>query len=207
MCLGLFPLRFILPGTLCFLDLVDYFLSNVREVFRHCVLFCNFWSLYELKYYTCKGQSLENVYFRLWATFFYKRCRASISKHRQQSISLKGTDSVWSQGSSLLQYLCKGRKQTLICPKKKNRMLESLVGKVFPPIKYLRFNPKYLGGTSGKEPKLPMQETWEMWVQSLGWKDPWRRKWQPTPVFLSGNPTDRGTGRPQSIGSQRVRHD
>jgi len=28
-----------------------------------------------------------------------------------------------------------------------------------------------------------MQETW---VQSLGWEDPWRRKWQPTPVFLPG---------------------
>ena len=28
-----------------------------------------------------------------------------------------------------------------------------------------------------------MQETW---VPSLGWEDPWRRKWQPTPVFLSG---------------------
>ena len=22
-------------------------------------------------------------------------------------------------------------------------------------------------------------------TQSLGWEDPWRRKWQPTPVFLS----------------------
>ena len=28
-----------------------------------------------------------------------------------------------------------------------------------------------------------MQETW---VQSLGWEDPCRRKWQPTPVFLPG---------------------
>ena len=27
-----------------------------------------------------------------------------------------------------------------------------------------------------------MQETW---VQSLGWEEPWRREWQPTPVFLS----------------------
>ena len=26
----------------------------------------------------------------------------------------------------------------------------------------------------------------EMWVQSLGGKDPWRRKWQPIPVFLPG---------------------
>ena len=24
----------------------------------------------------------------------------------------------------------------------------------------------------------------EMWVQSLGQEDPWRRKWQPTSVFL-----------------------
>ena len=30
---------------------------------------------------------------------------------------------------------------------------------------------------------LPMQE---MWVQSLGQGDPWRREWQPTPVFLPG---------------------
>jgi len=28
---------------------------------------------------------------------------------------------------------------------------------------------------------------WETGVQSLGWKDPpWKRKWQPTPVFLPG---------------------
>jgi len=30
-----------------------------------------------------------------------------------------------------------------------------------------------------------MQETQEMQVQSLGQEDPWRKKWQPTPVFLS----------------------
>ena len=24
------------------------------------------------------------------------------------------------------------------------------------------------------------------WVRSLGWEEPWRRKWQPTPVFLPG---------------------
>ena len=27
---------------------------------------------------------------------------------------------------------------------------------------------------------------WETWVQSLGWEDPWRRKWQSTPVFFPG---------------------
>ena len=26
----------------------------------------------------------------------------------------------------------------------------------------------------------------EIWVQPLGQKDPWSRKWQPTPVFLPG---------------------
>ena len=31
-----------------------------------------------------------------------------------------------------------------------------------------------------------MQETYEMWVRSLGQEDPWRRAWQPTPVFLPG---------------------
>ena len=25
---------------------------------------------------------------------------------------------------------------------------------------------------------------WETWNRSLGWKIPWRRKWQPAPVFL-----------------------
>ena len=30
---------------------------------------------------------------------------------------------------------------------------------------------------------LPMQE---MWVQFLGWEDPWNREWQPTSVFLLG---------------------
>ena len=26
----------------------------------------------------------------------------------------------------------------------------------------------------------------ETQVRSLGWEDPWRRKWQPTPVFVPG---------------------
>ena len=33
---------------------------------------------------------------------------------------------------------------------------------------------------------LPMQETQETQVQSLGQENPWRRKWQPTPVLLPG---------------------
>ena len=38
MCLGMFLLIFILCGTLCFLDLIDYFLSHSREVFNDNLL-------------------------------------------------------------------------------------------------------------------------------------------------------------------------
>ena len=42
------------------------------------------------------------------------------------------------------------------------------------------------------------------WVRKL----PWRRKLQPSPVFLPGdNPWTEERGRPQSVWSQRVRHD
>ena len=35
MCLGMFLLGFVLCGTLCFLDLGDYFLSHVRDIFSY----------------------------------------------------------------------------------------------------------------------------------------------------------------------------
>jgi len=56
----------------------------------------------------------------------------------------------------------------------------------------------------------------ETWVQSLGWEDPleegmaipWRRAWQPTPVFLPGeSPCAEEPGGLQSMGLQRVGHD
>ena len=37
-----------------------------------------------------------------------------------------------------------------------------------------------------------MQETW---VQSMGREDPWRRKKQPTPVLLPGEPHEIGAWR------------
>ena len=40
----------------------------------------------------------------------------------------------------------------------------------------------FCGGSDGKESAYS-QVTW---VWSLGWKIPWRRKWQPFPVFLPG---------------------
>ena len=33
-----------------------------------------------------------------------------------------------------------------------------------------------------------------LWIMML-WEDPWRRKWQPSPVFLLENPMDRGAWR------------
>ena len=44
------------------------------------------------------------------------------------------------------------------------------------------------GGSVVKNPPA-MQKTQ---VGSPGWEDLWRRKWQHTPVFLVGNPMDRG---------------
>ena len=39
-------------------------------------------------------------------------------------------------------------------------------------------------------------EKGKTWVRSLSWKLPWRRAWQPTPVFLPGEiPVDRGSWR------------
>ena len=40
---------------------------------------------------------------------------------------------------------------------------------------------------SGKE--STRQAGFNPWVRKI----PWRRKWQPTPVFFLGNPIDRGT--------------
>ena len=42
---------------------------------------------------------------------------------------------------------------------------------------------------SGKESSRQCRRhRFDPWVEKI----PWRRKWQPTPVFLPGNPMDRG---------------
>ena len=41
------------------------------------------------------------------------------------------------------------------------------------------------GGTGVMNLPASAEDT-RTWVQFLGWEDPWRRKWQPTPVFLPG---------------------
>ena len=47
---------------------------------------------------------------------------------------------------------------------------------------------------------------WEIWVQSLGWEDLWRREQLPTPVFWK-IPWAEEPGGLQSIGSHRVGDD
>ena len=49
---------------------------------------------------------------------------------------------------------------------------------------------------------------WETWVPPQSWKITWRRAWQPTSVFSSGeSPWTEKPGRLQSMRSQRVGQD
>ena len=63
----------------------------------------------------------------------------------------------------------------------------------------------YSSGASGKEPACQCRRCerhgFDSWVRKI----PWRRKWQPTPVFLPGEWTEE-PGRQQSMGSQTVGH-
>ena len=43
--------------------------------------------------------------------------------------------------------------------------------------------------------------------RSLGWKIPWRREWQPTPVFLPGKFLVREAWRATAHGGRKVGHD
>ena len=80
-----------------------------------------------------------------------------------------------------------------------------------------------LGRSPGKETGYLLQYSWaslvaqmvknppamqETWVQCRVGKIPWRRAWQPTPVFLPGeSPWSEEPGGLQSMGSQRVGQD
>jgi len=58
--------------------------------------------------------------------------------------------------------------------------------------------------SAGKESTCSVGDGFNPWVGKI----PWRRAWQPTPVFLPGEPpwTESPDGL-QSMGSQSVRHD
>ena len=46
----------------------------------------------------------------------------------------------------------------------------------------------FLDGASGKEPTCPCRRRKRLGFDPWIWKVLWRRKWQPTPVFLPGEP-------------------
>ena len=64
------------------------------------------------------------------------------------------------------------------------------------------------GGTNGKKPTCQGRPHKRLRFNPWVGKIPWRREWQPTPVFSPGKFHGRGeSGRQQSTGSQRIRHD
>ena len=78
---------------------------------------------------------------------------------------------------TVLLYICFYKKNSCLCKIKK-----CLVDTEFHFLYCLRHYLKYLVAQRVK--RLPaMRETW---VWSLGWEDPWRKRWQPTPVLLLG---------------------
>ena len=65
-----------------------------------------------------------------------------------------------------------------------------------------------LGGASGKEPACQCRKRKKRGFDPRVEKTPWRRKWQPTPLFRpTESPWTEETGGLQSIGSKRVRQE
>ena len=63
------------------------------------------------------------------------------------------------------------------------------------------------GGASGKEPACQCRRQKRHRFDPQVGKIPWRKKWQPTPVFLRRIPWIEEPGGLQAMGSQRVGHD
>ena len=63
----------------------------------------------------------------------------------------------------------------------------------------------FSGSSAGKESACNVGDLGS--IPGLG-RSPWRRAWQPTPVFLPGeSPWTEGPGGLQAMGSQKVGHD
>ena len=64
------------------------------------------------------------------------------------------------------------------------------------------------GGAPGVKKPPAMQETQETWVQSLGWEDPLEEDIATHSSIVAWRfPWTEESGRLQSMGSQRIRHD
>ena len=64
---------------------------------------------------------------------------------------------------------------------------------------FQKHNSGFPGGSMGKNPPT-MQE---FGTNPLVGKIPWRRKYQPTPIFCLGNPMDRGAWQAKVMGPQK----
>ena len=72
----------------------------------------------------------------------------------------------------------------------------------------LKIKQSFPGDVSGKEPACQCRRTKRLGFHPWVRKIPWRRAWQPSPSILAWRiPWTEESGRLQSIGSQRVRHD
>ena len=67
-------------------------------------------------------------------------------------------------------------------------------------------SPDFPGGTGSKEPACQCRRRKRCRFNPCVRKNPWRKAWQPTAVFLPENPVEK-PGRLQSIGSWRDGHD
>ena len=81
------------------------------------------------------------------------------------------------------------------------------MGEGFKLFSQLSISRGFLVGTSGKEPACQCRRQKRSGFDPWIWKIPWRRAWQPTPVFLQRIPWTEEPGGLQFIGSQRVKHD
>ena len=72
---------------------------------------------------------------------------------------------------------------------------------------FVEVPPGFPGDARGKEPACQCRRHERWGFDPSVRKIPWRRAWQPTPIFIPGeSPWTEETGELQSIGLQRVRH-
>ena len=96
-----------------------------------------------------------------------------------------------------------GKEICLLC-----RRSGSIPGLGSSPGEGIGYPLQYSGASPVAQTTKNLPAMWETWFNPWTEKIPWRRAWQPTSVFLSGE--SQWTEKPgelQSVGSQRVRHD
>ena len=174
-----------------------------------CVLSCHFWL------FTCRGEPAKYTHSKFWASAEspsssspYLPCWTA--ENLQQRTTRIGRR-IWFQGLLLTscwqlwgfpgssagkEPLCNAGDLSLIPGSGR-----SPGGGIGYPLQY------FWSSLVAQRLKIHLQcgrPGFDPWVGKI----PWRRAWQPTPVFLPGEfPWTEESGRPQSMGYQRVGHD